>query len=309
MSETWQIVLNRRVTGIKKLAAEVWKLTALFRLETWLLASLAVSLAAQTPDSLAETEKPLWEAGLGVTALAFPDYRGSDHQSSYVLPMPYFVYRGEIFQADRDGVRGVLFDNRIAELNLSVSASLPVDSDGNDARQGMPDLDPTFEIGPSLEIHLWRSPDRRMLLDLRLPVRKAIAIGGSFRDAGLVFTPKINLDIADPLGFAGWNLGLLIGVDYGDRRQHAYFYDVSPAFATPERPAYRADGGFGGVKAIAALSKRFDRFWVGGFARYDRLDDAVFADSPLVRQDYAWAAGIGVAWIIGQSSKSVRVDD
>lgn len=276
---------------------------------SYLLAGIAFSLTALTGAAMAQTEEPLWEAGLGATVLSFPGYRGSDHQRSYVLPMPYFVYRGEIFQADRDGVRGVLFDNRIAELNLSVSASLPVDSDGNDARRGMPDLDPTFEIGPSLEIHLWRSADQRMLLDLRLPVRKAIAVGGSFRDAGLVFTPKVNLDIEDPLGFAGWNLGLLIGADYGNRRQHAYFYDVAPAYVTPERPAYRADGGFGGLKAIAALSKRFDRFWVGCFARYDRLDDAVFAESPLVRQDYAWAAGIGVAWIIGQSSKTVQVRD
>ncbi|NEX21744.1 MipA/OmpV family protein [Thiorhodococcus mannitoliphagus] len=275
----------------------------------WLLAGIALSLTALAGEADARTEKPLWEAGLGATVLSFPDYLGSDRQRSYVLPLPYFVYRGEIFQADRDGVRGVLFDNSVAELNLSVSASLPVDSDGNDARRGMPNLDPTFEIGPSLEIHLWRSRDRRMLLDLRLPVRKALAIGGSFRDAGLVFTPKVNLDIEDPLGFTGWNLGLLAGADYGNQRQHAYFYDVAPAFATADRPAYRADGGFGGLKVIAALSKRFDRFWIGCFARYDRLQDAVFADSPLIRQDHAWAAGLGIAWILGQSSKTLRVRD
>ncbi|MBK1723541.1 MipA/OmpV family protein [Thiocystis violacea] len=271
--------------------------------------TLALLLAALSSPLAAQTEQPLWEAGLGATALAFPDYRGSDQQSSYLLPMPYFIYRGKIFQADRDGVRGILFDNRIAELNLSVSASLPVDSDGNDARSGMPNLDPTVEIGPALELHLWRSADRRRLLDLRLPVRKAITIDGGFRDAGLVFTPNLNLDIEDPLGASGWNLGLLVGAVYGNQRQHAYFYDVDPAFATADRPAYQSDGGYGGAKAIAALSKRFDRFWVGCFARYDWLGDAVFADSPLVRQDHAWAAGIGIAWILGQSTKTVQVLD
>ena len=267
-----------------------------------LLAFTAGPLAAQTPE-------PLWELGLGITALSFPDYRGSDHQRAYVLPMPYFVYRGEIFQADRDGLRGVFFDNDFAELNLSVAASLPVDSDGNDARRGMPDIDPTFEIGPSLELHLWRSADRRFQLDLRLPARMAIAVGDGLHDAGLVFTPLINLDVNDPVGWEGWNLGLLVGAIYGNRRQNAYFYDVPEAYATPERPAYSADGGYGGVKFIAAVSKRFDRYWVGGFARYDTLAGAVFADSPLVRQDSAWAAGIGIAWILGRSSKTVPAFD
>lgn len=270
---------------------------------------LALLLVSTVGPIAAQTQEPLWELGLGVTALSFPDYRGSDHQRAYVLPMPYFVYRGEIFQADRDGLRGVFFDNDFAKLNLSVAASLPVDSDGNEARRGMPDIDPTFEIGPSLELHLWRSADRRFQLDLRLPLRMAIAVGDGLHDAGLVFTPLINLDVNDPVGWEGWNLGLLVGAIYGNRRQNAYFYEVPEAYATPERPAYSADGGYGGVKFIAAVSKRFDRYWVGGFARYDTLTGAVFADSPLVRQDSAWAAGIGIAWILGRSSKTVPAFD
>jgi len=272
----------------------------------FLLGLLLVPVAAPLP---AQTQLPLWEFGLGMTALSFPDYRGSDHQRAYVLPLPYFVYRGKIFQADRDGLRGVFFDNDFAELNLSVAASLPVDSDGNDARRGMPDIDPTFEIGPSLELHVWRSADRRIALDLRLPARLAVAVGNEFRDAGLVFTPFVNLDVTDPFGGQGWNLGLLVGAIYGNRRQNAYFYDVAEAYATPERPAYSSDGGYGGTKFIAALSKRFDRYWVGSFVRYDTLVGAVFADSPLVNQRYAWAAGVGIAWILGKSSTTVPALD
>ncbi len=258
---------------------------------------------------LAQSDEPLWEAGLGVTTLSFPDYWGSDDQRAYVLPLPYFVYRGRIFKADRDGVRGIFFNTDVAELNLSASASLPVDSDGNEARRGMPDLDPTFEIGPSLELHLWRSPDRRYQVDLRLPVRKAIAVGDGLQDAGAVFTPLLNLDVDSPFGAQGWNLGLLAGAIFADRRQNAYFYDVPEAYATPQRPAYSADGGYGGTKFIAALSKRFERYWVGSFVRFDTLAGAVYADSPLVRQDYAWAAGIGIAWILGESSTRVPVTD
>ncbi|MCK7496073.1 MAG: MipA/OmpV family protein [Comamonadaceae bacterium] len=48
-------------------------------------------------------------------------------------------------------------------------------SDDNQARSGMPDLDPTLEIGPALDLALVRSRDRKISLELRLPVRAVIA--------------------------------------------------------------------------------------------------------------------------------------
>jgi hypothetical protein len=58
-----------------------------------------------------------------------------------------------------------------------------------------------------------------------------------------------------------------------------------------------------------SLSKRFPRYWVGAFVRYDTLSGASFADSPLVRSNSYWAAGIGIAWMIGKSSRMVDVPD
>ena len=31
--------------------------------------------------------RPLWEAGLGIGAISFPDYTGSDQQRSYLVPV------------------------------------------------------------------------------------------------------------------------------------------------------------------------------------------------------------------------------
>ena len=59
---------------------------------------------------------------------------------------------------------------------MSVSASVPTRSEDNDARAGMPDLPGTFEIGPNLDVELWQSTDRRLKLDLRLPLREAITV-------------------------------------------------------------------------------------------------------------------------------------
>lgn len=271
-----------------------------YLLALWLAACAGIAGAA---------EKPLWEFGLGVGAVSFPDYRGSDRQRLHPVPIPYLVYRGDFFKADRDGVRGVFFDSDRVELNVSLAASVPVNSDGNDARRGMPDLKPTIEIGPSLDITLWRSDDRRAKLDLRLPLRWATLVQGSPRDVGLVFSPRVNLDVRDPFGYTGWNLGLLTGPIYADARNNAYFYDVAPAYATASRPAYAAEGGYGGTQFIAALSKRYPRYWVGAFVRYDTLQGAVFDDSPLVQRDSAWAAGFGIAWMLGESSQRVPADD
>ncbi len=272
------------------------------RRQSTLVALLFVCL----PGLAGADEKPLWELGAGVTALYFPDYPGSDQSSAYVLPFPYFVYRGDFFKADRDGIRGIFVDSDRIELNLSVGASLPVNSDQNRARQGMPDLQPTVEIGPALDIHLWRTGDRRYKLDLRLPVRIAVTVSGGMEDIGWVFSPRINLDIVDVAGFPGWSMGLLAGPMFGSERSHEYFYSVAPQYATAERPAFAAEGGYSGSQFLIAVSKRYSNYWIGGFARWDNLSGAAFAASPLVRQDYSFSAGIGVGWIFGESSTRVE---
>src|SRR4051812_42777038 len=115
----------------------------------------------------AARDEPLWEAGLGVAALHFPDYRGSSESRTLAFPTPYVVYRGDFFKADRYGMRGVLFNTDRVDLNLSIGASLPVNSEDNQAREGMPDLKGSIELGPSLEVNLWRAGDRRARLDVR----------------------------------------------------------------------------------------------------------------------------------------------
>ena len=258
----------------------------------------------------AAREEPLWEAGLGVAGLRFPDYRGSSQAHADALPAPYFVYRGDFFKADRYGLRGVFFKNDRVDLNLSVGASLPVHSSDNDARAGMTDLRPSVELGPSLDLTLWRAGDRGARLDLRLPVRAAFTVESRSRFIGGQFFPHANLDIHDPLGLPGWNLGLLAGPVFTDGRYNRYYYEVKPEFATAQRPAYAAPGrGYAGMQFLLALSKRFPSFWIGGFARYDTLRGANFEDSPLVTSKRYVAGGIGISWILGESSVRVPVTD
>ena len=221
------------------------------------------------------------------------------------VPLPYFVYRGRFLRADRNGVRGRLFDQDVVELNISVSATTPVRSKNNSARSGMPDLRPTVEFGPEIDVHVWRAANRRTRLDLRLPMRNAFTLESHPRSIGWFAAPNLNLDADDIAGVHGLSLGLLAGPLFASRRYDDYFYSVASEFATASRPAYAARGGYAGTQILASLSRRYPRYWVGAFVRRDTLAGAVFADSPLVHTKGYWAAGIGIAWMIGQSTRMV----
>jgi outer membrane scaffolding protein for murein synthesis (MipA/OmpV family) len=264
---------------------------------------------AAWPGLTRAEQKPLWEFGLGVGAMAFPDYRGSDETNVYPLPLPYFVYRGQFLKADREGVRGELFDRRYLELSLSVNATIPVSSDDNAAREGMPNLRPTLEFGPSLDVHLWQSPQQDMKLDLVMPLRLPITLESSPRTLGWNFSPRLNLDIANVAGQDGWDFGIGVGPLFGAGEFHEYFYSVAPRFATDRRPAYDAPGGYSGVHVLTAISKRFPGYWVGAYLRYDSLHNAAFEDSPLVRRQNYVTGGIGIAWMIGKSKRLVESDE
>lgn len=266
---------------------------------------LAADAHAQAQPQL----QPKWEVGLGLGVLSVPDYRGADTRSSYLLPAPYFIYRGDILQADRSGLRAALFESDRVEVNLSLNASLPGRSDNSPLREGMEKLRPIVEAGPTVDLRLWSSARRQARLDLRLPVRAAFTVESSPRHAGWLFSPNLLLRVGDPAGLRGWKLGLQTGPVYGSREYNGYFYGVGAADARPDRPAYAAPGGYAGMQASATLSKRFSRYWVGAFLRYDHLGSAAFASSPLVRQRSAVTGGVAVSWILGQSAAMVRSDE
>jgi outer membrane scaffolding protein for murein synthesis (MipA/OmpV family) len=258
------------------------------------------------PEPPKTVELPLWEFGLGIGAVSFRDYRGSDTTHAYPVPVPYFIYRGQYLQADRSGLKSKLLHQDRVELNVSLNATTPVRN--NATREGMPQLRSTVEIGPALEVHVWRSKSEDVRFDVRLPVRAAFAVGRPGY-IGWFFTPNVNVDILNAGGFAGWNLGLLTGPLFATRRYNDYYYSVSPQYATPDRPAYQASGGYAGTQVLASLTKRYPKFWTGAYVRYDTLGGASFENSPLVKSANYWSAGIGIAWMIGHSSRLVAVPE
>lgn len=252
---------------------------------------------------------PLWEAGIGTGWINLPHYRGSDQRNSFVLPLPYLIYRGEYFHSDREGIRSILLNTERIALNISLNGSLPANSSDNVARRGMPSLKPTVEIGPTLALRLWQTADRKTRFGIQAPIRTAVTVESSPRQIGWLFSPNLNLSVTDPAGFIGWNIRAAAGPLFADRRYHRYFYSVANDEATLDRPAYSAPGGYAGSQLFLSVSKRFPRYWVGAFIRYDTLEGARFRDSPLVRQHDALAAGLGISWVFGQSARQVDAID
>ena len=238
-------------------------------------------------------EKEHFELGLGIGAASLPHYRGSDEHKNYLLPFPYFSYESKWLKVSREGGQLTFFKRPRFRINLSVGLTPPTDTKDNKARINMPDLDPTFQLGPRAEFLLYQSEDRRFQLLAGLPVRKAIVVSkDSLREIGWVFSPYLEWSYINK-----WTTNLTIGPIWTSDDFHRYFYEVEPQYAMANRPSYNAHSGYSGFRMTLYSNHRFDHTWLGFVARYDNLSGAVFEDSPLVKQKESFMVGIFIAKI------------
>ena len=253
--------------------------------------------AAALPAAAADA--PLWELGLGVAGLRLPHYRGAQEARSWLLPVPYAVYRGEILRANRDGVKAMLLDSDLLDFDISLSATAPTRSADEPARQGMPDLKATVEVGPNLNLRLARGSGWKA--ELRLPVRAAFTLQSDPRHVGWSAMPSLSVDHR----VRGWNLGVQAAWVWGNRALNGYFYDVPQAYATAARPAYRADGGQAGWQGTLSLSRRIDNHWVGAYVRTDSMAGSSLQGSPLVQRTRTTGFGFAYSWVLWHSTQRV----
>ena len=213
--------------------------------------------AALLPAAAETTEKPLWELGAGVGGLRLLHYRGSDRSQSWLLPVPYAVYRGDIFKADCATARAVLVDTDRYDVDFSLPPARPQRAFDDPAREGMPTLRPRWNSAPKVNVSLVRV---RLEAGPAAAVRAATTLQRHARFIGWTFTPVLNLDWRAPLA----DVGLQGGPIWGDRRFHRYFYGVAPEYRH-RRPAwYAGAAGYASWQATAAFSRRTGDFWLGG---------------------------------------------
>lgn len=272
------------------------KLLLLFKLIGFaLIITLVTPSFAQNPETGAEKK---WEFGIGAGSLVGPDYRGSDEYRDYSAPIPYVVYRGKYIRSDREGIRGNFLRTDTYEFTLSASAVITPDSDKSTLREGMPELGSIVEFGPSFNIRL-TGEKMNQGWQLHLPWRAVFAIDDEESGyMGHIFQPQL----VYRTNWSEWNLNYRIGVSFANDDYHAHYYTVAPEYATEDRPAFTATGGYSGWHNQLSLSRRIDIFdettRLALFLRYDNLDGTDFSNSPLVVTNNVWRGGIAFIWVI-----------
>ncbi len=276
---------------------------------TLVIAPASAPRAQEAGGSASRTEqRPLLELGIAGGGAWRPDYPASDESRMSTVAAPFLILRSELLRSDASGVSGRVFRSDWGELNLSFTGAFPSRSEGNRAREGMPDLDWMGEVGPALRLNLWRDPATARRITLELPVRAAFTADlspMSIRYRGLVFAPEIAFERRSPLA-RGSRLRVGIGPIFGTERFHDHFYEVAPEFVRPGRRAYDARGGYLGTRLqlsyrvpiteqlSAVVGGRAEGFW-----------RAANADSPLFRSDTNLTVAAGFSWSLYRSEASV----
>ena len=251
------------------------------------LVFLLFATSAQADETL-----PRLELGVGLLALDIADFPGSSNRSNYLIPIPYARYRGKRLRID-DGAQGVLHESSDLLITLSGDLSLPTDEDTPE-REGMDDLDATFEVGPSVNYRLHAMERSAWWLDL--PLRFAFTFNSDLDHVGEVFQPRLSWRKPEKQ-LGDWRFRFNTGPVFASASYNDYFYSVGADDVTASRPEYEADGGYSGWRSEFSSSRRFGRYRIGGFLRYNNLNNSVFEDSPLVTRDHALGFGVALVWV------------
>lgn len=261
--------------------------------------------------------QPLWELRLGATALYAPDYPGADQTRWRGIGAPLFVYRGERIRIGADepnsAARAIAISDDRFELDLSVDANFGVNSEDNDARAGMPDLETQLEIGPQLTINLrdtgW-TEEGRSRLRLLLPLRHVGATDfQSYDELGFLFQPTLTYRRQWP-GEPRMSFSTSLAAVWASEGVQDYYYGVDPAFATAGRPAYDARGGYLGAH-LQVSGRREIRPGLHAYLTYRlrSLSGAENQDSPLHRDDLTHAFSVSMVWTALKSDRPARDGD
>lgn len=263
--------------------------------------SYAASYSTKTVKS---TEKPRWEAGALFAAFHSPLYPAAEETQEKLLPVPFLIYRGERLRVGEGGViKAVAIEKPRFKVDLSLGAAFNANSDDSSARQGMPDLDFIFEVGP--EISFMLTDTKRSETWLNLQFRKVFSTDfSSIDDRGYIFQPEISYQ-GQNVFINNSSVKFTVSPLFATKKMHQYFYQVDEKFSTSERPFYQAGGGYLGteVTMVNRVKIRHD-LMIFVSTKLGFYQGASNEDSPLFKKDVNYSVGVGLKWTLFQSNKS-----
>jgi len=253
------------------------------------LCLLAASALAQDQAAKSDEDDPgaLWEWRIAAFGRYGPSYPASEEMQVNIIPLPIPIYRGRflrLFEDSENPIRGKVFERDRIKLDLDLDITFPADSDEIEARTGMPDLDFLLQAGPELDLQFARQEFLEGRWHLALQGRGAVSFDGldpSYR--GLTFSSEFRyiaqITSRDEFKFR-------ITPTFATQEYMAYYYQVDPQFATPERPAFKAKGGYLGTDFTWNWNRKFTEklsVWCG--ARLGVYSGASNKNSPLFTDD------------------------
>lgn len=269
---------------------------------TLLLAGAAAGVAAA--EEPAPPGLPRWEAGIAAGGGRIPDYPGADQSHWRAIVVPWFVYRGPVLSVDEGGIRGRFVDTSHWEFDLTATAAFNTRS--NERREGMPELDYLFGIGPQLVYKGLQgaggsgaSAHFKLRAIQSTDFRRIDSRGGTF-------STELRWREFGVLG-AGSVLTASIEPTWASRPLQRYFYGVSASEATATRPAYEARAGYLGTELGLSLRRRIapDLSWFVA-ADLNLMHGAANRASPLLASKTNLSFGAGLVWTPWRSSEMAR---
>ncbi|MFT6993129.1 MAG: outer membrane scaffolding protein for murein synthesis (MipA/OmpV family) [Paraglaciecola sp.] len=275
-----------------------------------LLVAASSSIKAQQEIVLEDEMRPVWEVGVFAAAFNSPEYPAAGQSQTNVVPAPYFIYRGETLRIGEGSIaRAVAIDKDWYELDLSLAGSFNANSEDNEARAGMPDLDFIFELGPQLRIRLSKfefEQHGNAEIFLNLQARGAFSTDFSGIDKrGYVFQPVLSYRQR------GWlsektALSVSLSPTWATEKLHDYFYQIDSDFVTDQRQAYDAKGGYLGTDLSVGLSfNATEDIRIFTFGRVSLHSGSANEDSPLFREKSTFSYGVGMVWRFWESEERV----
>jgi len=264
------------------------------------------SILANPEIKSKESTDPLWEIGAVLGGSKMPAYKGSEGSKEYYLIFPYFVYRGDILNVDRESITGRFFKSEKLEANTSIFIDI---NDNDAARFGMPDLDPVIlAVGPTIKYFFRRSATAGYDFYLDFPIRAAISGNDDFNLTYRGLQAKINLHYKNKKMFGSpkCELGIAGGIAFYNSELADYYYGVDDEYITSTRPQFDAEAGYAGASVSLDLMYNFtDWLAIRSYTRLDLLHGSSFEDSPLMNESVTTVVGLALIVSLWQSDERV----
>jgi len=251
---------------------------------------------------------PLWELRVAATAASLPHYIGSNEYKNYFFPLPYLIYRGEFFQADRDNMRTIFFKNGAFETDLSLWGNPPVPSD-NQARTDMDELDALVEIGPAVRYY-FQNNGRRDAFYFKGAIRTAFSMGWEngpeIHYQGLHGSMLLVLKNSSLFKDQKMKFHLSSGIHFASSKFNSYFYEVETEDVIPGRNSYSVNGGYSGFSLASSITRHlYSSLTLGCYGRWDNISGATYEDGPLVNTENNYTIGAMLIFTLAKSKARV----